>query len=174
MVHPTTTCQTSKKWCRVAQLQPFHVDLEVGIIALNDAIVRESFEVKGKFPPALKPKLQQLALQVILIDKYNKNFFAQMSQLFPYNWFTMTVRAVWATCFSGTHVGCGRNSSSGLYAEHHQLLSMRQEELLEDSAAPLVGAPPPAAPSSLMPPPPCQCRPRVPLTASSVPPCPHL
>ena len=29
-------------------------------IALKDAIARESFEVKGKFPPALKPKLQQL------------------------------------------------------------------------------------------------------------------
>ena len=102
-----------KKRRRVVQLQPFHADLEAGIIVLKDAIARESFEVKGKFPPALKPKLQQLALQAILLDEYN-NFFAQMPQLFPYSRFTMTVRAVWATCFSGTHVGRGRNSSSGL------------------------------------------------------------
>ena len=114
MAHPTTTCQTSKKRCRVAQLQLFHVDLEAGIITLKDMIMWESFKVKGKFLPALKPKLQQLALQVILLDKYNKNFFAQMPQLFLYNQFTMTVRAVWVTCFSGTHVGRGRNSSSGL------------------------------------------------------------
>ena len=103
-----------KKWRRVAQLQLFHADLEAGIIVLKDTIARESFEVKGKFPLALKPKLQQLALQVILLDEYNKNFFAQMPWLFPCSWFTMTVCAVWAMCFSGTHVGHGRNSSSGL------------------------------------------------------------
>ena len=90
------------------------MDLEAGIIALKDAIMRESFEVKGKFLPVLKPKLQQLAQLAILLDEYNKNFFAQMPQLFPYSRFTMMVRAVWATCFSGTHVGRGRNSSSGL------------------------------------------------------------
>ena len=70
--------------------------------------------MKGKFPPVLKPKLQQLALQAILLDKYNKNFFVQMPQLFPYSQFTMTVCVVWVTCFSGTHVDCGRNSSCGL------------------------------------------------------------
>ena len=57
-----------KKQRRVTQLQPFHADLEAGIIALKNAIMRESFKVKGKFPPALKPKLQQLALQAILLD----------------------------------------------------------------------------------------------------------
>ena len=70
--------------------------------------------MKGKFLPALKPKLQQLVLQAILLDKYNKNFFAQMPQLFLYSWFTMMVRAVWATYFSGTHMGRSRNSSSSL------------------------------------------------------------
>ena len=49
-----------KKQCRVTQLQPFHADLEAGIIALKSTIARELFEVKGKFPPALKPKLQSL------------------------------------------------------------------------------------------------------------------
>ena len=46
-----------KKQHRVMQLQPFHMDQEAGIVVLKDAIMRESFEVKGKFQPALKPKL---------------------------------------------------------------------------------------------------------------------
>lgn len=80
-----------KKKRKVQQLQPFHPNLEASIEALKVAIAAESFEIKGKFPPALKPKLQQLALQAIVLDEYNDNFFARMPQLFPYNKFTMTV-----------------------------------------------------------------------------------
>ena len=80
-----------KKRRKLQQLQPFHPDLEASIEALKVAIAAESFEVKGKFPPSLKPKLQQLALQAIVLDEYNDNFFARMPQLFPYNKFTMTV-----------------------------------------------------------------------------------
>lgn len=80
-----------KKRRKVQQLQPFHPDLEASIERLKFAIAAESFEIKGKFPPSLKPKLQQLALQAISLDEYNDNFFARMPQLFPYNKFTMTV-----------------------------------------------------------------------------------
>ena len=79
--HGASNNDIPKKRHRVAQLQLFHADLEAGIIALKDAIMWESFEVKGKFPPVLKPKQWQLALQAILLDKYNKNFFTQMRLL---------------------------------------------------------------------------------------------
>ncbi|KAF8591663.1 hypothetical protein K439DRAFT_779371 [Ramaria rubella] len=102
-----------KKRRKVQQLQPFHPDLEASIETMKLAIAAESFEVKGKFPPALKPKLQQLALQAIVLDEYNENFFARMPQLFPYNKFTMT-----------------KLIKRLVYAEHHQLLTARQDELL--------------------------------------------
>ncbi|KAF8513517.1 hypothetical protein JB92DRAFT_2923045 [Gautieria morchelliformis] len=104
-----------KKKRRVQQLQPFHPDLEESIETLKVAIAAESFEVKGKFPPSLKPKLQQLALQAIVLDEYNENFFARMPQLFPYNKFTMT-----------------KLIKRLVYNDHHQLLVARQDELLEE------------------------------------------
>ena len=120
---------------RKMQLQPFHPDLEASIEALKVAIAAESFEIKGKFPPALKPKLQQLALQAIVLDEYNDNFFARMPQLFPYNKFTMTVE--WFAWMAVIHASdcslCAQKLIKRLvYHEHHQLLVARQDELLEE------------------------------------------
>lgn len=50
--------------------------------------------MKGKFPPALKPPLQQLAKQAIIQGEYNDAFFLRMPQIFPYNKFTMTVGGI--------------------------------------------------------------------------------
>ena len=52
----------------------------------------ENWDVKGKFPPALKPVLVKIALKAILLGEYNENFFNLMPTLFPYNKFTMMVR----------------------------------------------------------------------------------
>ena len=80
-----------KKKRKVTDIQPLSQQLEASIEALKVEIAKESFEVKGKFPPALKPPLQQLAIQAIVQGEYNESFFARMPQLFPYNKFTMTV-----------------------------------------------------------------------------------
>ena len=54
-------------------------------------IAAESWEQKGKFPQALKPKLGELAVKAIKLDEYDDHFFNLMPVLFPYNKFTMTV-----------------------------------------------------------------------------------
>ena len=51
----------------------------------------ENWDVKGKFPPSLKPVLVKVALKAILLGEYNDNFFNLMPTLFPYNKFTMMV-----------------------------------------------------------------------------------
>ena len=53
----------------------------------------ESWDQKEKFPQALKPMLSQLAVLAIQLDEHDEHFFNLMSTLFPYNRYTMTVRA---------------------------------------------------------------------------------
>jgi hypothetical protein len=62
-------------------------------------IFSESWENKGKFPPALKPPLAKLAILAIRLDEYDEDFFSLMPTLFPYNKFTMTVRLVYLSFF---------------------------------------------------------------------------
>ena len=53
----------------------------------------ESWGVKGRFPPTMKPLLAQVALKAIRLNEYDDNFFNLMPRLFPYNRFTMSVRS---------------------------------------------------------------------------------
>ena len=70
---------------------PFSAELEQAIEVLKEAIAKENWEVKGKFPPGIKPLLAQVALKAIVLGEYDENFFNLMPRLFPYNKFTMTV-----------------------------------------------------------------------------------
>ncbi len=72
--------------------QPFHPELEQAMEVLKEAIAKEKWDVKGKFPPGLKPILGQVALKAVILGEYDDNFFNMMPRLFPYNKFTMTVR----------------------------------------------------------------------------------
>ena len=47
--------------------------------------------VKGKFPPALKPTLAQVALKAVVLGEYDDNFFNLMPKIFPYNRYTLSV-----------------------------------------------------------------------------------
>lgn len=69
----------------------FHPDLQAVLYELKDAISRESFEQKGKFPPSLKPLLSKVAVKAIHCGEYDDNFFSLMPKMFIYNKFTMTV-----------------------------------------------------------------------------------
>jgi len=55
-------------------------------------IATESWDVKGKFPPSIKPLLADVALKAVNLGEYDEDFFNLMPVLFPYNRFTMTVR----------------------------------------------------------------------------------
>ncbi|KAJ3535388.1 hypothetical protein NMY22_g6514 [Coprinellus aureogranulatus] len=81
---------------------------------MKQAIAKENWEQKGKFPPALKPQLAQLALLAIRLDEYDDHFFNLMPVLFPYNKFTMT-----------------KLIKRTVYADHIALLQARQDELLK-------------------------------------------
>lgn len=51
----------------------------------------ESWELKTKFPPSLKPLVADVALRAVRLGEYDDDFFSLMPVLFPYNRFTMTV-----------------------------------------------------------------------------------
>ncbi|KAH9939234.1 uncharacterized protein BXZ73DRAFT_43928 [Epithele typhae] len=105
----------AKKRRKTVEIQPFHPELEKAIEVLKEAIAKESWDVKGKFPPGLKPLLGQVALKAVVLGQYDENFFNLMPRLFPYNKFTMTKlikRTVWR--------------------DHTNLLTDRQNALIED------------------------------------------
>ncbi|KAI0937935.1 hypothetical protein AcV7_003266 [Taiwanofungus camphoratus] len=88
----------SKKRRKTVEIQPFHPELEEALETLREAISKENWDVKGKFPPSLKPLLGQVALKAVILGEYDENFFNLMPRLFPYNKFTMTKlikRTIW-------------------------------------------------------------------------------
>jgi len=106
----TVTGENGKKK-KVVDETAFHPDLQKAITEMKGLVSKgtfrlptceknqlpfaiESWELKGKFPPVLKPPLAQLALLAIRLDEYDDDFFSLMPQLFPYNKFTMTVCSV--------------------------------------------------------------------------------
>ncbi|TFK48152.1 hypothetical protein OE88DRAFT_549061 [Heliocybe sulcata] len=106
-----------KKKRKTADIRPFHPELEQMIEQLKLAISKESWEIKGKFPPNIKPLLAQVAVKAIQLDEYDDNFFNVLPRIFPYNRFTMT-KLVKRTVFH----------------DHMQLLTERQEVLLQQLA----------------------------------------
>jgi hypothetical protein len=61
----------------------------------------ENWDHKGKFPPAIKPLLAQVALKAVALDEYGDDFFNLMPVLFPYNKFTMSVSVISPSIWSG-------------------------------------------------------------------------
>lgn len=99
---------------RRTDVRPFHPELEQMIESLKAAIANgkhnpdtlfyivpthplESW-VKGKFPPALKPTLAQVALKAVVLGEYDDNFFNLMPKIFPYNRYTLSVNDSPRTC----------------------------------------------------------------------------
>ncbi|KAF9480638.1 hypothetical protein BDN70DRAFT_832435 [Pholiota conissans] len=98
---------------KVVDEKMFHPDLQKAIAELRVLIKQESWENKGKFPPALKPALAKLAILAIRLDEYDDDFFSLMPTLFPYNKFTMS-KLIKRTVFG----------------DHLTLLTERQDVLL--------------------------------------------
>lgn len=67
--------------------------------------------MKGKFPPALKPTLAQVALKAVVLGEYDDNFFNLMPKIFPYNRYTLSVNLSLHACFY-TLTSFHRNSSN--------------------------------------------------------------
>ncbi|CAL1698507.1 unnamed protein product [Somion occarium] len=111
----TSVNGTSKKKRKMVEIRPFHPEIEAGIEQLREAIAKENWEVKGKFPQSLKPLLAQVALRAVIMNEYDDNFFNVMPKIFPYNKYTMTKlikRTIWK--------------------EHVSLLQQRQNAMLEE------------------------------------------
>ena len=60
---------------------------------LHILVSKESFAVKTKFPQTLRAPLAEVALKAVELDEYGENFFKYLTEIFPYNKFTMTVRS---------------------------------------------------------------------------------
>ncbi|KAK7684447.1 hypothetical protein QCA50_012394 [Cerrena zonata] len=109
---------SSKKKRKTVEIRPFHPEIEKGIEMLKEAVAKENWEVKGKFPQGLKPHLAQVALKAVILNEYDDNFFNMMPKIFPYNKYTMTKlikRTIWK--------------------DHVSLLQERQNAILEELRA---------------------------------------
>ncbi|KAG5640685.1 hypothetical protein DXG03_007535 [Asterophora parasitica] len=103
---------------KVVDVHSFHPHIQDEVTKLREAIAKESWDQKGKFPPTLKPLLSSLAILAIRLDEYDDHFFNLMPTLFPYNKFTMS-KLIKRTVFQ----------------DHIALLTERQDALLVELAA---------------------------------------
>ncbi|KIJ61712.1 hypothetical protein HYDPIDRAFT_176873 [Hydnomerulius pinastri MD-312] len=113
-----TVVEENGKKRKVVDMREFHPELQAAIEELKAAISKESWNVKGKFPAAIKPILADVALKAVNLGEYDDDFFSLMPVLFPYNRFTMT-KLIKRTIFT----------------DHFNVLTTRQDELLEQLAA---------------------------------------
>ncbi|KAG1842348.1 hypothetical protein F4604DRAFT_1689989 [Suillus subluteus] len=81
------------------------------------AVVIESWDAKGKFPPSIKPILADVALKAVNLGEYDEDFFNLMPVLFPYNHFTMN-----------------KPIKRIIFTDHLNILTDREDELLQQHA----------------------------------------
>ncbi|KAG9045055.1 hypothetical protein FS837_007131 [Tulasnella sp. UAMH 9824] len=93
----------------------FHPVVNEALRDLKKSIDEASWLQRGKFPPHLKPLLQQAATVALRHGDYNDNFFDYLPTIFPYNRFTMM-----------------KLTSRLMYSEHQKFLQQRQDALLEE------------------------------------------
>lgn len=91
----------------------------------------ESWDVRGKFPPSIKPILAEVALKAVRLGEYDEDFFSLMPVLFPYNKFTMTVSLPSLTIRSRETDAHQKLIKRTVFQDHLKILTDRQEELLE-------------------------------------------
>lgn len=109
-----TVIEENGKKRKVVDIRDFHPELQLAIEDLKSAIAKESWDVKGKFPPSIKPLLADFALKAVNLGEYDDDFFNLMPVLFPYNRYTMT-KLIKRTIFT----------------DHLKILTDRQDELLQ-------------------------------------------
>ncbi|KAG1807962.1 uncharacterized protein BJ212DRAFT_1281275 [Suillus subaureus] len=109
-----TVIEDNGKKRKVVDLRDFHPELQLAIEDLKTAISKESWDVKGKFPPSIKPILADVALKAVNLGEYDEDFFNLMPVLFPYNRFTMT-----------------KLIKRTIFVDHLKILTDRQDELLQ-------------------------------------------
>ncbi|KAG8970083.1 hypothetical protein FRC05_000731 [Tulasnella sp. 425] len=93
----------------------FHPVVNNALRDLKKSIDDASWAQRGKFPPHLKPLLQQAATVALHHGDYNDNFFDYLPTIFPYNRFTMM-----------------KLTSRLMYSDHQKFLQQRQDALLEE------------------------------------------
>ncbi|PPQ79331.1 hypothetical protein CVT25_002561 [Psilocybe cyanescens] len=110
----------------------FHPDLQAALRELKALIQRESWENKGKFPPALKPALSRLAVLAIRLDEYDDDFFSLMPIYDDGAWFCPLL----AYMLPPSHppsVSCPHTQKlikRTVFPDHLALLTERQDVLL--------------------------------------------
>ncbi|KAG8872277.1 hypothetical protein FRB97_007809 [Tulasnella sp. 331] len=104
-----------RKISKDALEQIFHPDVTEALRGLKAAVDAATWSQKGKFPPQLKPLLQQVAVHALRHGDYNDDFFDYLPTIFPYNRFTMM-----------------KLTSRLMYNDHQSFLEERQRALLEE------------------------------------------
>ncbi|EJU00532.1 hypothetical protein DACRYDRAFT_117028 [Dacryopinax primogenitus] len=103
----------AKKRKTLVAVDPFSPELDSMLEDLREAVEKESFEQKGKFPPNLKPILERVSIFALKNGEYGDNYFNVMPKIFPYNRYTMM-----------------KLIKKMMYADHQKLLADKTEELL--------------------------------------------
>ncbi|KAF9513539.1 hypothetical protein BS47DRAFT_1393255 [Hydnum rufescens UP504] len=103
-----------RKRSSVSDVHVFSPALEKEFRTLQEAIGKEDFTVKSKFPTALRAPLADVALKAVELDEYDDNFFRYLPEIFPYNNFTMK-----------------KLVKRLIYDRHQQIINKRMDALLE-------------------------------------------
>lgn len=82
---------------------------------LKQLVAQESFQVKARFPPSLRPPLRKAARLALELGEYTDNFFNYLPQLFPYNRFTMS-----------------KLVKREFFEDHVAMIKEKQDELFDD------------------------------------------
>lgn len=81
--------QRNSEGKRIYETHRVSPELEAQLRILREAVSRESFVPRNRFPASVKPVLMDTALVAMRTGEYDANFFNIMPNIFPYNRFTM-------------------------------------------------------------------------------------
>ncbi|CAG8499376.1 10533_t:CDS:2 [Ambispora gerdemannii] len=82
--------KTPGKSQKTYHVDPINHEVQLAVDLFKVEIAKESFAVKNRFPPNLKPHLLTTITRAYELNEFNENFFKILTNALPYNKFTVT------------------------------------------------------------------------------------
>ncbi|RGB37432.1 Ubinuclein conserved middle domain-containing protein [Rhizophagus diaphanus] len=82
--------KTPGKKKKIYPIEPIRPEIQVLVDAFKVKVDSETFEIKSRFPPNLKPPLMEILTAAYERSQFNENLFKILTNILPYNKFTVT------------------------------------------------------------------------------------
>ncbi|CAI2181782.1 19128_t:CDS:2 [Funneliformis geosporum] len=80
--------KTPGKKKKVYPTDPIRPEIQVLVDEFKAKVDNETFEIKSRFPPSLKPPLMEILTNAYECSQFNENLFKILTNILPYNKFT--------------------------------------------------------------------------------------